>query len=370
MRIGVPKEMKNREHRVAITPEGVRALTASGHTVVIEVGAGVDSGFLDHAYQEAGATIAGSAGAAWDCEMVVKVKEPLPPEYHYFRDDLILFTYLHLAALPELADELIKRGVCAIGYETVQLEDGRLPLLAPMSLVAGKVAAQLGVHYLQKENGTALQGQGRLVGAVGALPPARVVILGAGNVGISAAESVASLGAEVFLLEASKLRIRTLQKVTHDNVQVEHYSHNNLLKLLPLCDLLIGAALVPGKHAPMLLRRTDIALMKPGSVFVDVAIDQGGMSETSRPTSYEKPVYLEEEVLHCCLPNLPAAVPQSSTAALTHATLPYIQRIADMGFDAATTVDPTLKLGINTRGGEIVHSGVKSALAETSKRAC
>ena len=294
--------------------------------------------------------------------MVVKVKEPLPSEYHYFRDGLILFTYLHLAAAPELATQLLRCGVCAIGYETVQLVDGRLPLLAPMSQVAGKVAAQLGICYLQKENGTAFQGKGRLPGAVGTLPAGQVVILGAGNVGTRAAEIVACLGAEVFLLESNEMRIRTLQKSLHKGIQVQHYSYERLLELLPFCDLLIGAALLPGKHAPTLLRRADIALMQSGSVFIDVAIDQGGMSETSRPTSYDEPLYLEEGVLHCCLPNLPAAVPQSSTAALTHATLSYIQQIADMGLDAALSSNAALKRGVNIRGGEIVHDGVKSAL--------
>ncbi|ATX81819.1 L-alanine dehydrogenase [Mariprofundus ferrinatatus] len=363
MRIGVPKEIKNREHRVAVTPEGVALLVGAGHKVVVESRAGIDSAFTDQAYRKAGAFVTDSADEIWRCELVIKVKEPLPDEYRHFRKGVILFTYLHLAAVPELARELMASGVCAIGYETVQLESGRLPLLAPMSQVAGKVAAQLGVQYLQKENGSPFQGTGRLLGGMGSLNAARVVILGAGNVGINAAETVACLGAEVLLLEANETRIHTLQQKTHKNIQVHHYTHKNLIGLLPTCDLLIGAALIPGKHAPMLLQRSDIALMKAGSVFVDVAIDQGGMSETSRPTSYEDPVYLEEGVIHCCLPNLPAAVPQTSTAALTHATLPYVRKIADMGLDAAVASDPSLKLGINIRDGNIVHEGVRSALA-------
>jgi len=363
MRIGVPKEIKNREHRVAITPEGVMALTAVGHEVVVEASAGIDSSFSDQAYRDAGASVVNSAGEVWGCELIVKVKEPLQSEYQYFRPDMILFTFLHLAAVPELARALMASGVCAIGYETVQLESGQLPLLAPMSQVAGKVAAQLGVQYLQKENGTAFQGVGRLAGGMGSLPAARVIILGAGNVGINAAETVACLGAEVLLFEANDERIHKLQQSMHKNIQVVHYTHENLQQLLPFCDLLIGAALIPGKHAPVLLKRSDVALMKQGSVFMDVAIDQGGMSETSRATSYEDPVYMEEGVLHCCLPNLPAAVPQSSTAALTHATLPYVQRIADLGLEQATRSDRALNLGINIRDGKIIHEGVNAALS-------
>ncbi|NWF39543.1 alanine dehydrogenase [Mariprofundus sp. NF] len=363
MRIGIPKEIKNREHRVSVTPDGVKALVAAGHALVVEVAAGADSSFSDQSYIDAGATVVTAAEEVWCCELVVKVKEPLASEYCYFRPELMLFTYLHLAAVPELASSLQSAGVCAIGYETVQLDSGQLPLLAPMSQVAGKVAAQLAVQYLQKESGTGITGMGRLVGPMGAQPAAKVVILGAGNVGISAAEVVAPLGAAVMLLEADDRRIDQLQHQTHENIQVVHYTHANLLKLLPDCDILIGAALIPGKHAPMLLKRSDIARMKQGCVFVDVAIDQGGMSETSRATSFAEPVYLEEGVIHCCLPNLPSAVPQSSTAALTHATLPYIQKIADLGLDAAIKEDPAIKLGVNIRDGKIVHKGVRAALS-------
>ena len=363
MRIGVPREIKNREHRVAITPEGVKELTAVGHEVLVEAAAGLDSAFSDASYLQAGAVVVDGAAKVWDCELVVKVKEPLASEYQYFRPNLMLFTFLHLAAVPELAKALLASGVCAIGYETVQLPSGKLPLLAPMSQVAGKVAAQLGVQYLQKENGTNFQGSGRLVGKMGSLPAAQVVILGAGNVGINAAEAIACLGGDVQLLEANEARIEKLQHETHNNIQVHHYTHENLLKLLPSCDLLIGAALIPGKHAPVLLSRSDVAGMKRGAVFIDVAIDQGGMSETSRPTSFAEPVYLEEGVLHCCLPNLPAAVPQSSTAALTHATLPYVQLIADKGLEGAVAAEPSLKPGINIENGKVIHEGVKAALS-------
>lgn len=363
MDIGVPREIKNREHRVAMTPDGVKALVASGHKVVVEKGAGQDSGFSDQNYMDAGALLVRSASEVWACNLIVKVKEPLPSEFHYFRPSQIIFTYLHLAAAPELAGELRQAGVTAVAYETVQLLSGELPILAPMSRVAGRVAAQLAVHYLKRENGSGITGMGRLPGSFGTQQPAQAVILGAGNVGVNAAEVVAALGVEVSLLDADVKRIESLQESLHGNIHLEPYTHEGLRALLPYCDLLIGAALIPGKHAPMLLKRSDLQLMKPDSVFVDVAIDQGGMSETSHPTSYSEPLYLEEGVLHCCLPNLPSAVPQTSTAALTEATLPYIQLIADSGIDQAVASDDALKLGVNIKGGEIVHAGVKAALS-------
>lgn len=367
MRIGVPKEIKNREHRVAMTPEGVRTLVASGHQLLVEASAGLDSSFSDQAYLDAGAEIVDSVDRVWACELVVKVKEPMASEYHYFRPGLMLFTYLHLAAVPALAKALMSSGVCAIGYETVQLPSGQLPLLAPMSQVAGRVAAQLAIQYLQRESGTSIAGIGRLPGAMGSQAAANVVVLGAGNVGSNAADTLAALGSEVILLEADVQRINVLNQRTHENIRVVHYTHANLIELLPACDILIGAALIPGKHAPMLLKRADIRLMKPAAVFVDVAIDQGGMSETSRPTSFAEPVYLDEEVIHCCLPNLPSAVPQSSTAALTHATLPYVQRIADMGLEKAMELDHSLKSGVNVRDGKIVHEGLKTGLSQSAR---
>lgn len=355
MQIGVPTEIKNHEHRVAITPAGVTALTAAGHRIVVQSGAGCDSGFDDAAYLAAGAEVSESAARVWQSEMVVKVKEPLASEYDYLRPGLVLFTYLHLAAVPELAHELIERRVCAIAYETVQPDGDGLPLLAPMSQVAGRVAAQMGVYLLQRENGTPYRGRGILPGGVAGVAPVTAVILGAGNVGRHAADALRGLSAEVVLLEADAARAEALG--------ARHYSRESLLELLPACDLLIGAALIPGEHAPELLSAADIARMPAGSVFVDVSIDQGGISETSRATTYDEPVYVESGVLHCCLPNMPAVVPQSSTLALTTATLPYVQRLADLGVDGAIAADPALARGINVRDGAVLHAGVRRALA-------
>jgi alanine dehydrogenase len=362
MNIGVPKEIKNREHRVAITPEGVLTLVSAGHELCVQSEAGLDSGFSDAAYLDAGATITDTAKEAWACELVVKVKEPQACEYEYLRSDLILFTFLHLAADRQLTEVLLKQKVCAIGYETVQLENGRLPLLAAMSQVAGRMAVQLAVRFLQRENGTEYPGKGRLAGGISSAPAARAVILGGGNVGCHAAESLAGLGADVTILESDGVHLRSLQATLSDSISIKHFSADTLLSLLPDCDLLIGAALIPGKHAPGLLKREHLRLMQPGSVFVDVSIDQGGISETSRPTSYELPVYVEEGVLHCCLPNLPAAVPETSTRVLTSATLPYVQLLADKGIEGAIQDDLALARGINTRDGQMIHAGVAASL--------
>jgi alanine dehydrogenase len=361
MKIGVPREIKNREHRVSVTPEGVLSLVAAGHELYMQSKAGVDSGFSDAAYIDAGAIIVDAARQAWACELVVKVKEPLTCEYQYLRPDLILFTFLHLAADRQLVEALLKYKVCAIAYETVQLKDGCLPLLASMSQVAGRVAVQLGVHFLQRENGTEFPGKGRLAGGISSVPGARVVILGGGNVGCHAAEASAGLGAEVIVLEADSLHLRNLQASLSKRIRIEYFSADILVSLLPDCDLLIGAALIPGKHAPGLLRREHLRLMQPGSVFIDVSIDQGGICETSRPTTYENPLYVEEGVLHCCLPNLPAAVPETSTRVLTLATLPYVRLLADKGIEEALLSDPALARGVNTREGQIVHEGVAAS---------
>jgi len=362
VRIGVPVEIKNHEHRVSITPAGVRALLADGHDVIVQSGAGEGSGFPDADYIGAGARIGATATDAWACELVVKVKEPLSSEYTFLRPKLVLFTFLHLAAVPELASVLMERKVCALAYETVQLEDGTLPILAAMSQVAGRVAAQLAVRFLQKENGTPFAGKGRLAGGVAGILPAQVLVLGAGNVGLNAAHALAGLGAEVVLLEAVQGRVDALQTSLHGNISVCHFSSENLHRLLPDCDILIGAALVPGKHAPGLLRRSDVRRMQPGSVFVDVSIDQGGISESSHPTTYDDPVYVEEGVIHCCLPNLPGAVPLSSTIALSAASFPYIRLIANYGVNEAVRLDKALSFGINIRDGKVVHAGVAESL--------
>ncbi len=361
MRLGIPREIKNREHRVSVTPEGVRKLVGHGHDVMIQHHAGCDSGFSDDDYASAGAKIVATAAEAWQADFIIKVKEPLPEEYAYLRPDMLLFTYLHLAAVPDLAAELVSRRVCAIGYETVQEDDGALPLLAPMSQVAGRVALQLGVRFLQKENGTAFPGMGRLVGGISDVSPCTVLILGGGNVGRHAAAVAAGLGARVIMLEADQQRLAELAKA-FPSIEVKAYTHDILHALLPECELLIGAALIPGAHAPLLLSRDDIARMKHEAVFIDVAIDQGGISETSRPTTYAEPVYIEQGVLHCCLPNLPAAVPATSTHALTAATLPYVLRLADEGVARALSTCPALARGVNTRSGKVVHAAVAEAL--------
>ncbi len=362
MRIGVPREIKNHEHRVAMTPTGVGMLVADGHQVVVQTGAGMDSGFPDNDFIAAGACMLETAKEIWASDLIVKVKEPLAGEYCFLRPDLVLFTFLHLAAVPELAEVLLKKKVCAIGYETVQLDDGSLPILARMSQVAGRVAAQLAVRFLQKENGTPFPGKGLLAGGVDGGSPASVLILGAGNVGLNAADALAGLGAKVVLLEARQSRIRSLQSSLHDNVSVVHFSGENLHHLLPDCDILIGAALVPGQHAPGLLRRDDVKTMQPGSVFIDVSIDQGGICETSRPTTYDEPVYVEEGVIHCCLPNLPGAVPLTSTMVLTDASLPYIRLIANDGVDEAARLNVAISRGINIRNGKVLHQGVAESL--------
>lgn len=363
MKIGVPKEIKNHEHRVAIVPGGVAQLTASGHQLFIETTAGIDSGFSDADYLAAGAEIVKDARDAWSAELVVKVKEPQTDEYQYLRNDLTLFTYLHLAAFPELAVELLEKKVCAIAYETVQNSAGLLPLLKPMSEIAGRVAVQMGVHFLQKENGTMAAGKGCLPASIGTAPAMHTVILGAGNVGLSAADAAAGLGSRVTLLERNEKRIRILQQQTHEHVSVFHFSHDHFFELLDHCDLLIGAALIPGRHAPELLTRHELKRMQDGSVFIDVSIDQGGISESSRATSYDDPVYVEEGVIHCCLPNLPAAVPQTSTRALTEVTLPYIRLLADLGVDKALQTVPELAHGLNAQAGVLIHPAVAATLA-------
>jgi len=363
MRIGVPKEIKNHEHRVAITPEGAALLVQAGHQLMVEKSAGIDSGFSDADYLHAGAELVSRAEKAWAAELVVKVKEPQASEYSYLREDLMLFTFLHLAAFPDLAAVLLEKKVCAIAYETVQTDSGFLPLLKPMSEVAGRVAVQLGVHFLQKENGTSLPGKGCLPSAIGTAAAMHAIILGAGNVGLSAATAAAGLGARVTLLERDDQRIRDLQQQTDENITVHHFSHEYFYGLLEQCDLLIGAALIPGKHAPELLSRTDLKRMPDGSVFIDVSIDQGGISQTSRATSFDEPIYMEEGVIHCCLPNLPAAVPQTSTRALTEVTLPYIQILADLGLRGALSCNVDLAGGLNTEAGKIKHAAVAASLA-------
>ena len=369
MIIGIPKEIKNQEHRVAITPDGVRQLVADGHSIVVEHDAGADSGYADSDYSEAGAQLVQDAGDAWAADLVVKIKEPLAEEYPFLRAGMGLFTFLHLAAVPKLADILLEKQVRAIAYETVQQNDGSLPLLAPMSRIAGRLAAQIGANLLQRENGTSHRGKGVLMGGADGARPARVLVLGGGNVGASAAEVALGMGASVRILDASVDRVAQLRErfsAAGEACDVRFMAGQLMFEMLAECDILIGAALIPGQHAPTLLTPSYLERMA-GGVFVDVAIDQGGISQTSRPSSYADPVYVEAGVLHCCLPNLPASVPVSATQALTHATFPFVRKLAISGLQKAVQEDRMLARGVNTWDGDLTHQGVAHALKKPCK---
>lgn len=359
MNIGIPKEIKTGENRVSCTPAGVRHLVSSGHRVVVETGAGNGSGFSDDKYKRAGAVIAPSADRVWESEMVVKVKEPLSQEYRFFRRDLTLFTFLHLAGVPELATELLETGVTAIAYETVQ-ENGRLPLLAPMSEIAGKMSVMMGGFYLAKHQG----GEGKLLGGVPGVLPCRVVIFGGGSAGMHAAKVAAGLGADVTLLEIDQDRMRFLESALPQQVHTLYSTEQHVEDQLETVDLLIGAVLVPGAIAPKIIRREMLRMMKPGAVFVDISIDQGGCAETSRPTTHDKPVFVEEKVLHYCVANMPSAYPQTSTEALTGVTLPYIRRIADFGLESAMVMMPGLSMGLNIWNGAVTHEALARSLGK------
>jgi len=363
MNIGVPKEIKNGEFRVALTPSQAAKLVKQGHSVCVELDAGVGSGFSNQDYADAGAIVVERAKDAWDVDLVLKVKEPLAQEYPMLRPQLGLFTYLHLASAPALAKALLNKQVRSIAYETVTLANGSLPLLTPMSQVAGRVAMLFASQLLQKNCMGDYPGKGMLFGGITGVNQASVVIIGGGNVGRHAAQVAMGLGASVIIFDQNKACLASLDDMFKGQVQTQLYSPENLQKALPTCDVLLGAALVVGEHAPLLLSRAMIATMREDSLFMDVAIDQGGMSETSRVTSFAQPTYKEEGVIHCCLPNLPAAVAQSSTQALTFATFPYIEKIAALGLEKATLADHALAMGINTWDGELRHEGVKKALA-------
>jgi alanine dehydrogenase len=357
MQIGVPSETKVQEYRVAATPDGVRALVAGGHDVVVERGAGDGSSFSDLEYERAGATL-GTVDEAWGAELVLKVKEPQPSEYRHLRDDLTLFTYLHLAADPQLADALIEAGTTAIAYETVRDAAGRLPLLAPMSEVAGQLAVLSGVTYLQKPRG----GRGLLPGAVPGIPPARVVVVGGGAVGYNAALIALGVGAHVQLLDTSVARLRELETILSGSIELLVSTPGRLAECVAAADLVVGAVLVPGASAPKVITEDMVRSMRPGSVICDVSIDQGGCCETSRPTTYDEPVYEYAGVIHYCVANLPGAVPVSSTLAVTNATLPFVLDLADRGWRAAVSADPALAGGLNVCDGVVTHPAVAAAL--------
>jgi len=356
--VGVPREIKPEEHRVAITPDGVRELDHHGVTVLVETGAGVDSSITDDDYARAGATIVPSAAEVWErSALVCKVKEPLESEFDFFRDDLTLFTYLHLAAYPDVADALLAAHVTSIAYETVQLDDGSLPLLAPMSEVAGRMSAQIGAHFLERHNG----GRGVLLGGAPGVRPARVVVLGAGNVGWNAAWMAAGLEAQVDLLDRDIDRLRYVDQIQMGRITTITSNRGAVERAVAEADLLIGAVLVAGGRAPVLVSEDMVRSMKSGAVIIDIAIDQGGCVATSRETTHADPVYIDHGVVHYAVGNMPGAVPHTSTHALTNATLPYLVALATLGPHAAIAADPALARGANTIGGSIVNPAVAEA---------
>lgn len=357
MRIGIPKEIKAEETRVAITPSGVSALVAHGHQVLIEQGAGSGSSIPDGLYQTAGAQILSTAKAVWEqAQMILKVKEPLPAEYPLLRPGLVVFTYLHLAADESLTRVLLEKQVTALGYETIQLDDGSLPLLAPMSEVAGRLAIQVGAWCLQAQNG----GRGVLLSGASGVKPAHIVILGAGIAGANACQVAVGVGAYVSILDVNPARLRYVHDILGGHVTTVMSNRANIEEEVQAADLVISSVLVPGARAPKLLSRTLFRSMKPGAAFVDISIDQGGSAETSRPTAHHNPIYREEEVVHYCVTNMPAIVPHTSTFALTNVTLSYASELADKGFQALHD-NPALRRGLNTLQGSVTHPGVATA---------
>jgi alanine dehydrogenase len=357
MNIGVAKEIKQDEYRVALTPAGALELTRRGHSVVVEQGAGEGSAFLDSSYAAVGARI-GSVDDVWaDSELVLKVKEPMPDEYNRLREGQILFTYLHLAASDELTRALMESGAACVAYETVETDDRALPLLAPMSEIAGRLAAQAGATFLEKPLG----GRGLLLGGVPGVAPGMAVVIGGGMVGYNAAVIALGLGAEVTILERSIDRMRHLEEVLGSRVTLLMSSALQIEESVAEADLVVGAVLIPGALAPKLITREMVAEMKDGSVVADVAIDQGGCVETSRPTTHSEPVFVVDGVIHYCVANMPGAVPITSTKALTNATLPYVEAIADYGLRDAITRDPALARGVNVLDGRLTYEAVAEA---------
>jgi alanine dehydrogenase len=363
VRIGIPKEVKDSEYRVGMIPAAVHALVGLGHEVLVQEGAGLGSGIPDNAYTDAGARLVPTAEAAYDAEMVVKVKEPIESEYGRLRDRQTLFTYLHLAPLPGLTDVLLAKGIAGVAYETITDERGRLPLLTPMSEVAGRMSAVVGASYLQKGHG----GRGTLLAGVPGVPPGDVVIIGGGIVGINAAKMALGLGARVTILEANLDRMRYLDDIFSGTLTTLASNHHNMMAALRRADLLIGAVLIPGRAAPKLVTRAMLRQMKEGAVVVDVAVDQGGCFETTRPTTHSNPVYVEEGVVHYCVANMPGAVPRTSTFALANATTPYALDLANKGVKQAVLEDPGLLAGVNTYAGHITCEPVAQSLGRAYK---
>jgi alanine dehydrogenase len=357
--VGVPREAKEGEHRVAVTPDGVYELTSHGASVLVEAGAGADSSITDDDYRGAGAEIVDGAEAVWErAGLVMKVKEPQPEELPLLRPGLVLFTYLHLAAYPDVADVLLERKVTGIAYETVQVPDGALPLLAPMSEVAGRMAPQVGSHFLEREHG----GRGVLLGGAPGVRPARVVVLGAGNVGWNAAWIAQGMEAEVLLLDKNLDRLRWVDQIHQGRIMTLASNRGAVERAVADADLVIGAVLVPGGRAPVVVTEVMVRTMKRGAVIVDCAVDQGGCIETTRETSHSEPTYEMHGVVHYAVGNIPGAVPHTSTYALTNATLPYALALASHGVLAATAADPDLAKGVNTVAGEVTNAAVAEAL--------
>jgi alanine dehydrogenase len=357
MKIAVVKEIKPDEYRVALTPAGARELVHRGHEVFVERGAGEGSALPDGAYQAVGARVV-TVDEAWaQAELVLKVKEPVGPEYGRLREDLVLFTYLHLAADEPLTRALVDSGVAAVAYETVELPGGQLPLLAPMSEVAGRLAAQMGAWTLERSQG----GRGILLGGVPGVPPARVVVLGGGIVGYNAALIAAGMQADVWVLDKSVQRMRDLEMMLDGRITLAMSTRLDIEEAIREADLVVGAVLIPGARAPKLVTRAMLGTMRPGAVIVDVAIDQGGCTETSRPTTHSHPVYTVDGIVHYCVANMPGAVPITSTRALTNVTLPYVEAIADRGLEGAVASDPALARGVNVVDGRITYAAVAEA---------
>jgi alanine dehydrogenase len=358
MKVGVPKEMKDQEFRVGLSPSAVRSLCLQGHAVVVETQAGTGSGFEDGEYQQAGATIVASASDAWSADLVVKVKEPLPLEYELLHPDLLLFTYLHLAADPKLTQRLIETKVHAIAYETVELPDRRLPLLTPMSIIAGRLSVQFGARFLERQQG----GRGVLLGGLPGVQPGHVVILGGGIVGTEAAKMAIGLGAQVTIFDVNVDRLAYLETLFGSRAQLLYSQARTIEQIVPTADLLIGAVLIPGRRAPILVSRQLVQQMRSGSVIVDVAVDQGGCIETGCVTSHSHPTHVVEGVVHYGVPNMPGAVPWTATQALNQSTLPYVLQLCDRGL-AALEQNAALAQGLNISDGKIIHPAIQATFA-------
>lgn len=362
MEIGVPKEIKDQEFRVGLSPASVRVLSDAGHAVFVETGAGVGAGFADGDYRQAGATIVPAANEAWNREMVVKVKEPLPPEYVLMQKDQLLFTYLHLAATRDLTEQLMSAGVTAIAYETVELPNHTLPLLTPMSIIAGRLSVQFGARFLERQQG----GRGVLLGGVPGVRPGKVVVLGGGVVGTEAAKIAIGMGAQVQLLDINVERLAYLETLFGSRVELLYSSASQIESTVADADLVIGAVLVPGRRAPILVSAALVDEMRTGSVIVDVAVDQGGCVETLHPTSHTHPTYEVSGVIHYGVPNMPGAVPWTATQALNNSTLPYVLKLANYGVKALE-MDAALAQGLNVRRHELVHPAVQQVFPDLVK---